>query len=67
MYNLGSDKVQRAIKQRIDSGKSLNASAITRQMNKLIEQQALLENEINEGEYNELANSDSEELENPFL
>ena len=67
VYNLGSDKVQRAIKQRIDSGKSLNASAITRQMNKLIEQQALLENEINEGEYNELANSDSEEFENPFL
>ena len=66
-YNLGSDTVQHTIKQRVDSGKSLNASAITRQMNKLIEQQALLENEINEGEYNELANSDSEEFENPFL
>ena len=67
VYNLGSDEVQRAIKQRLDSGKSLNASAITRQMNKLIEQQALLENELNEGEYNELANSDNEEFENPFL
>ena len=67
-YNLGSDKVQRTIKQRLDSGKSLNASAITREMNRLIEQQAEMEHDITEGDFYELLQSNNNtNSENPFL
>ena len=66
VYNQGSDTIQRLIAQRVEQGKSLNASAVTKMINKYIEAEREEISRIEREEFTELFDRVSEN-DNPFL
>lgn len=66
VYNQGSDTIQRLIAQRVEQGKSLNASAVTKMINKYIEAEREEISRIEREEFTELFDRVSE-TDNPFL
>lgn len=66
VYNQGSGTIQRLIAQRVEQGKSLNASSITKMINKYIEAEREELSRIEREEFTELFDRVSE-TENPFL
>lgn len=66
VYNTGSDTIQKLIAQRVDQGQSLNASAVTRMINKYIKSQKEELERIEREEFTELFDRVSE-TDNPFL
>lgn len=66
VYNQGSDTIQRLIAQRVEQGKSLNATAVTKMINKYIEAEREEISRIEREEFTELFDRVSE-TENPFI
>lgn len=66
VYNTGSDTIQKLIAQRVERGQSLNASAVTRMINKYIKSQKEELERIEREEFTELSDRVSE-TDNPFL
>lgn len=66
VYNTGSDTIQKLIAQRVERGQSLNASAVTRMINKYIKSQREELERIEREEFNAISDRNFE-TENPFL
>lgn len=66
VYNQGSDTIQRLIAQRVDQGKSLNATSVTKMINKYIEAEREEISRIEREEFTELFDRVSE-TDNPFI
>ena len=66
VYNQGSDTIQRLIAQRVEQGKSLNATAVTKMINKYIEAEREEISRIEREEFTELCDRVSE-TDNPFI
>ena len=66
VYNTGSDTIQKLIAQRVERGQSLNASAVTRMINKYIKSQKEELERIEREEFTAISDRDSE-TENPFV
>lgn len=66
VYNQGSNTIQRLIAQRVEQGKSLNATAVTKMINKYIEAEREEISRIEREEFTELFDRVSE-TDNPFV
>lgn len=66
VYNTGSDTIQKLIAQRVERGQSLNASAVTRMINKYIKSQREELERIEREEFTAISDRDSD-TENPFV
>ena len=66
VYNTGSDTIQKLIAQRVDRGQSLNASAVTRMINKYIKSQKEELERIEREEFIAISDRNSD-TENPFV
>lgn len=65
VYNHGSNTIQRLIAQRVEQGKTLNASAVTKMINKYIEAEREEMRRIEREEFNEIFDRISD-TDNPF-
>ena len=66
VYNTGSDTIQKLIAQRVERGQSLNASAVTRMINKYIKSQKEELERIEREEFIAISDRNSD-TENPFI